>query len=200
MSHFHVLYLSSRNIWFHALNQEFTNLAKTNSCWSYSLRSSEFTVSTEPQLQIIDFTGINNTALVSALPLDGPRLLVLVRMSHKHLIRELLFGHRCSLLCVDEHLFSVRDLVECCCRQKRFLSPLIRSLNFEQPDVHVSLTKTENSILSLLREGKKGVDISKELNRSQKTISTHKRSIMRKLGVRSDLALKRKLQTLYEIV
>ncbi|MGN7790352.1 LuxR C-terminal-related transcriptional regulator [Enterobacter sp. 22452] len=195
MSHFHALYLSSSNIWFHALSLEFANLAKTNPGWSYSLSTPGYEASTEQKLWVIDFTDIK-TASVSALPLNDPRMLVLVRGINKRLIHKLLTGSRCSLLCVDDPFFAARELVECCCRQKRFLSPFIRQLSLASPDaqVQVSLTETESKVLSFLREGKKSVDISKMLFRSQKTISSHKRNIMRKLGVDSDLAFKQKLK------
>ncbi|WP_206689005.1 LuxR C-terminal-related transcriptional regulator [Enterobacter asburiae] len=42
-----------------------------------------------------------------------------------------------------------------------------------------------------MKSGKTGIELSREMFRSQKTISTHKRKIMLKLGVKNDLELRK---------
>lgn len=195
MSCFHILYFSAQNLWFHALSHEFQHLAELNPGWSYSLLTHETAATIKPELTVIDLT---TERLISAsdLKISGPQQLVLVRASQRRHIHDLLVDSHCSLLCVDEPQFAIREVVECCCRQKRFLSPRIRQMLDTQPEKvqPVFFTEVEKKILALLRDGKKGIEISNTIFRSQKTISTHKRNIMRKLGVSDDFALKKKLK------
>ncbi|MBF2788687.1 LuxR C-terminal-related transcriptional regulator [Enterobacter asburiae] len=48
-----------------------------------------------------------------------------------------------------------------------------------------------SACFSNLKSGKTGIELSREMFRSQKTISTHKRKIMLKLGVKNDLELRK---------
>jgi len=200
MSRFHILYLPPYNIWFYALNQEFAQLSKTNPGWSYTLMPPLAAESKKPELIVMDCTA-EETVLLSVLPTNSSQLLVLVRASQKRLIHFLLAESRCSLLCVDEPQFAMRTLVEDTCKKKRFLSPHIRQILNANPLTQqpIFFTEAESTVLNLLQEGKKGIEISQVLFRSQKTVSTHKRNIMRKLGVRDDFSLKRKLKMIEEM-
>lgn len=53
----------------------------------------------------------------------------------------------------------------------------------------LKLTDCERKIIDLVSIGFSGMTIARMLNRSEKTISGHKRSAMRKMGVRSDIEL-----------
>jgi DNA-binding NarL/FixJ family response regulator len=194
MYSYYVHYSSPRNIWSEALSLGFDHLAASNPGWCWSVLPSDGE-STPPNLSVLDLTTEQDID-ISALPGSQGRLLVLVRATQKRVITALLTQSRCSLLCVDDHQFEIKDIVDCSHRHKRFLSPFVRSLKEGQaPKTSpVSLTETESKILAFIRDGKSGVEISRSLFRSQKTISSHKRNIMRKFGVSDDLALKRKLQ------
>lgn len=53
----------------------------------------------------------------------------------------------------------------------------------------VTLTPREAAIIELFKQGLTGKDIAQRLGRSEKTISGQKRSAMKKLGVRTNMAL-----------
>ena len=83
--------------------------------------------------------------------------------------------------------------MECNIKRELFHSTLITryhsAVNVGQS---VVFTQAENKILERILQGYTGVEMSAQLFRSQKTISSHKRSIMQKLGVHDDVALKKK--------
>lgn len=201
MSRYNVLYLSKRSVWFHAINQGFAQLARTNPGWSYSITTQVQDSAVTPNLYLLDLTG-EKEVFTEAFPVANSRMLVLVRASQKRLIRQIQEETRCSILCVDEHYCNFRDIVEASVRGKRFMSGFIRELSVLQSAVadtiSVSLTEAESKVLDFIRDGKNGVEISQALFRSQKTISSHKRNIMRKFGVRDDLGLKQKLLAMEE--
>ncbi|ALR76890.1 helix-turn-helix transcriptional regulator [[Enterobacter] lignolyticus] len=194
MHYYYVRYLSPRNVWSDALSQGFSHLATVNPGWCWSALSSD-DENAAPNLSVIDLTGGQDADIAALAAAQGP-LLALVRATQKRLIADLLRQSRCSLLCVDEHQLAMSEIVECSHRHRRFLSAFVRGIKDGQTPnpAPVSLTETESKILAFLRDGKSGVEISRSLFRSQKTVSSHKRNIMRKFGVTDDLALKRKLQ------
>jgi Response regulator containing a CheY-like receiver domain and an HTH DNA-binding domain len=198
MSHFNIQYLSTNQMWLSALGHGFSQLARTNPGWNYTL-STVHEAETTPDLYVLDLT-MEKEWDVDRLPVNHSRLLILVQASQRKLIKQVLNESRCSLLCVDEHYFTFRDIVELCMRRKRFLSPFARALMSEQTHTHsaIQLTEAESKVLEYIRAGKSGVEMSQALFRSQKTISSHKRNIMRKFGVRDDLGLKQKLIALAE--
>lgn len=200
MSRYNVLYLSRKAIWFHAINQGLIQLARTNPGWTYSLHTIEQETEVSPNLNIIDLT-LESDNYTGTFSLDSARVLVLVHAGQRRLIRHLLQQSRCSILCVDEHHFNFREIVESSMRNKRFLSPFISSFAMNKAKAldPVTLTDAEMKVLNFIRDGKNGVEISQALFRSQKTISSHKRNIMRKFGVRDDLSLKQRILALEEV-
>ncbi|HEY2455284.1 MAG TPA: LuxR C-terminal-related transcriptional regulator [Scandinavium sp.] len=199
MALYNVLYLSNQTIWFNAINHGFEQLARTNPGWSYSITTTAQGTQPTLNLYLLDLTE-KKEALVESFPVPGPRMLVMVHASQRRLIKHLLQESRCSILCVDEHFFNFREIIESSMRNKRFLSPFIREITIHVPSSEgiIVLTDAESKVLGFIREGKSGVEISRALFRSQKTISSHKRNIMRKYGVRDDLGLKKKLLVLAE--
>lgn len=198
MANYNVLSLSADSIWVQAIGLGLMHLARTNPGWSYSLTSQEEQGIT-PNLSILDLTQ-QAEMKAEELPFNNSHLLILVHASQRRLIRTLLDESRCSLLCVDEHFLNFREIIESSARNKRFISPFARELMMKQPEAEevVLLTDAESKVLSYIRSGKNGVEISQALFRSQKTISSHKRNIMRKLGVRDDLGLKQKILAMEE--
>lgn len=198
MANYNVLSLSADSIWIQAIGLGFTHLARTNPGWTYLITSKE-EEGVIPNLYILDLTASADID-VQALPVVNSRLLVLVHAYQRRLLKTLLQEYRCSVLCVDEHYLNFREIIESSARNKRFISPFIRELMAKQPEpvAEILLTDAESKVLNFIRNGKNGVEISQALFRSQKTISSHKRNIMRKLGVRDDLGLKQKILAMEE--
>lgn len=199
MAHYNILSLSQPSLWHIGLEQGFMQLARTNPGWTFSMTSKAVESDPKPNLYLLDLTA-EQEAYPESVHLSGTRVLALVHASQRRMIKSLLQTSRCSVLCVDEYHCNFREIVEASARNKRFLSPLIREISrlTPAPVSKVALTETESKILDYIREGKNGVEISQALFRSQKTISSHKRNIMRKFGVRNDLALRQKLRLLSE--
>ncbi|MBB1201093.1 LuxR family transcriptional regulator [Enterobacteriaceae bacterium 89] len=199
MSRYNIHYLSPKSVWLQALDLGFTQLARTNPGWSYAISTGQGNAGI-PDLYVLDLTTANEIN-VDALPVNHSKMLVLIQASQKKLIRHIYNETRCSLLCIDEHALNFRNIVEASIRNKRFISTLIQSLLLTLPVTapETPLTDTEHKILEYLREGKNGVEISQLLFRSQKTISSHKRNIMRKFGVSDDLGLKQKIIAMEEM-
>ncbi|HEX4501883.1 MAG TPA: LuxR C-terminal-related transcriptional regulator [Scandinavium sp.] len=199
MALYNVLYLSHQTIWFNAINHGFEQLARTNPGWTYSVTTTAQETQPTPNLYLLDLTE-EKEVFVESFPVPSPRMLVMVHASQRRLIKQLFQQSRCSILCVDEHFFNFREIIESSMRNKRFLSPFIREITTHVPSSEeiIVLTDAESKVLDFIREGKSGVEISQALFRSQKTISSHKRNIMRKYGVRDDLGLKKKLLVLAE--
>lgn len=198
MSRFNITYFSPKSIWYPALELGFTQLARTNPGWSYSINLSQQTDSL-PDLYVLDLTTTKDV-YIDSFPVINPRMLLLVHAAQKKMIGQILAECRCSILCVDEHYFNFRDIVESCMRNKRFLSPFIKESMTQQPveKIDVCLTESEIKVLDFIRSGKSGVEIAEAMFRSQKTVSSHKRNIMKKFGVRDDLGLKRKIMAMDE--
>jgi DNA-binding NarL/FixJ family response regulator len=199
MAHYNIFYLSRPTVWFNAIHYGLEQLARTNPGWTYSIETNMQQGESVPNLYLLDLTAAEEV-FVESFPVSGPRMLVLVRVSQRRLIRQLFEESRCSILCVDEYHFIFRDIIEASMRNKRFLSPFIHELTAQtQPaEEQVVLTDAECKVLEFIREGMSGIEISQALFRSQKTVSSHKRNIMRKLGVRDDLGLKKKLIAMAE--
>lgn len=173
-------------------------LLKNNPGWSYSLIYKTPVVLKEAHLTIIDFTTYENIREITQEEYKliqekkGYKVLVLLNNEQSALASTLEKFYTCSLLCIDEMHFHVRELVESSLKKRRFLSAMISKMiaKHNQLSKEITFTAVEMRILSGLQSGKKGTELSDEFFRSQKTISTHKRRIMKKLGVKDDLSLK----------
>ncbi|MFG6652864.1 LuxR C-terminal-related transcriptional regulator [Scandinavium sp. M-37] len=199
MARYNICSLSRPTIWLDAINHGFEQLARMNPGWTWSMETGMVESEPAPHLYILDLTAQQSVYLES-FPVSGPRMLILVHASQRRIIKQVYEQTRCSILCVDEHVFHFRDIIESSMRHKRFLSPFIREVTTEvaPSEEIILLTEAESKVLGFIREGKSGVEISQALFRSQKTVSSHKRNIMRKFGVRDDLGLKRKLLAMSE--
>lgn len=164
-----------------------------NPGWSYELVQHD-----NANLQLVDLTTCHSFDEMTAEDhrrISHPetwRVLVLLNSRQRGLARELLRTRRCSLLCVDEQLLRLRELVECSLKKRRYISSFFTQMSENAPEGRLSaeFTHAEIKIINALRCGKNGVEISNELFRSQKTISTHKRRIMKKLGVVNNMQLR----------
>ena len=93
-----------------------------------------------------------------------------------------LFDKRCALDTLPQ---AIRDVLG----GRSYLSPRYRHLLLEAGEACSPLSPKEQEVLRLVGDGLSGRDIALRLNRSEKTISRHKRSAMLKLGLKHDRAL-----------
>ncbi len=177
------------------------NLSIANPGWHYRLVHEG-----KANLTVLDFTDQDTPDMLNDEDLrclnlgqDG-EILVLLGIRQKRLAQYLYQSYRCSLLCVDERQFRLRDLVESTQRQRRYISPLFLRMGVttEQQSQDVKFTPVETKVIRGQRLGKTGAELSAKLFRSQKTISSHKRSIMHKLGVKSTFELYQALNEMAE--
>lgn len=189
-------YLISNEIYLAGIRSSLDKLASTHPHWHYQMVQWVPGAEYDARMTIYDLTESQTIEeyLSRSIP-NKPRSLLLLRVHQKELISALVQTSRCSILCVDEVHFQMRELVETLMKKKRYLSQLVNlHQTISLPPSLVALTRTESIVLDYLSEGRSGVDISKVLFRSEKTISTHKRSIMKKLNVTNDLELRKCIQ------
>lgn len=174
------------------LLENLNTLRRHNPSWNYQLVDNE-----NAHLVVLDFTLYDSLARLTPEAFlrisqgKTGKILVLLSARQVVLARQLMLSYSCSLLCVDERQLRLRELVESSLKNRRYISPffLHACQNVEQRPVAVYFTPAERQIIKGLRCGHNGVEISRKIFRSQKTISSHKRRIMQKLGVKNDLEL-----------
>lgn len=155
-------------------------------------------------LTLLDFSAYDTLTDISAAeyeslcrPGEGTALVMLSACQEK-LAHQLMRSYRCSLLCVDERLLELRELIKHSMKQQRYISAHFLRLQEQENNITDGMvfTDAEKKVLIGLKSGKTGIELSREMFRSQKTISTHKRKIMFKLGVKNDLELGKVIQKL----
>ncbi|MCM7024210.1 helix-turn-helix domain-containing protein [Enterobacter asburiae] len=99
---------------------------------------------------------------------------------------------------MDERLLELRELIKHSMKKQRYISAHFLRLQEQENNITDGMvfTDAEKKVLIGLKSGKTGIELSREMFRSQKTISTHKRKIMFKLGVKNDLQLRKAIQKL----
>jgi DNA-binding NarL/FixJ family response regulator len=173
--------------------QSLNELMSSNPAWQYCIQP--LTAPDEPKihLTIVDATGCESLSDLPPLALSiliRRGTLVFVTANQHALTSTLVKDFGCSVLCVDERSFRIREIVEGTLKKKRFLSAsVLHYLHTISPVEQVALTPAERSVLQYLSKGYTGVEIATSLFRSQKTISSHKRNIMRKLGAKTEIEL-----------
>lgn len=192
-----IRYVACNNIYLSGLRSGLEAVAKNNPAWHYQLVEYSLQDHSDIQILVMDATEYHSVSDVppdQAKALDSRRTLVLVSAWQRMLISQLANDFRCSVLCVDERSFPMRDIIQLTMKKKRYLSPMIiRRLSPAIPVEKAGFTPAETTVLKYLSKGWSGAEISKMLFRSEKTISTHKRNIMQKLGVRDDFELSQKI-------
>lgn len=174
-----------------------------NPDWKYELTRHD-----NAHLTLLDFTAYDTLTDISAeeyeslcRPGEGTALVMLSACQEK-LAHQLMRSYRCSLLCVDERLLELRELIKHSMKKQRYISAHFLRLQEQEQEQENNITDgmiftdAEKKVLIGLKSGKTGIELSREMFRSQKTISTHKRKIMFKLGVKNDLELRKVIQKL----
>ncbi|MFA1017089.1 LuxR C-terminal-related transcriptional regulator [Enterobacter sp. SAT-E-asb] len=173
---------------YHGLIVCLDTLRKKNPGWDYHITEDK-----DVHLRVLDFTAYRSldeiparlTELIPAA--DAFKTLILLSSGQDILAHHLIQTHQSSLLCVDERQIHLREIIESTVKKRRYISPLF--CNLHQPMEKVSFTKAEKKVIAGLKEGCSGAEIAHKCHRSQKTISSHKRRIMQKLGVKNDVGL-----------
>lgn len=173
-------------------------LSSANPDWEYRIVNEG-----DAHLIVLDFTSreiLSEQDLQHLVERPDSRTLVLLGARQKGMAQYLYQTYCCSLLCVDERTFRIRELVECTIKKIRYISPLFRSMFVieSQHKIDAEFTDAEARVINLLSSGNSGLDISRKLFRSQKTISTHKRNIMRKLGVKNSFELHKVISEMFK--
>lgn len=194
-----IRYVARNDIYLSGIRAGLESLVGANPGWHCQLSPLSLVVEGEEHLIIIDATGCENSNTLSpesVSVLNSKHTLVMVKAIQRRFIKKLLQQYNCSILCVDELNFQMRDIIQQTMENRRYLSPLIirqhHAASLAKP---VVFTPAESTVLEYLRKGCSGSEISKLLFRSEKTISSHKRNIMGKLGVRDDFELNSKINT-----
>lgn len=196
MFYYTMRYFSHNELYISGLRICLDRIAKGNPQWHYTLLPFSDISPSDAHLNIIDCTSFDSvSALLPVMRklnnLPGYRILLLVSGAQKGLISQLGLYYSCSMLCVDEYHFQIHDIIDCNLKHMTWHSPMI--MRFRRDDEvtePVSFTQAENKIVERIVKGYSGVEISAQLFRSQKTVSTHKRRIMQKLGVKDEVELK----------
>ncbi|EPC4330250.1 regulatory LuxR family protein [Enterobacter sp. AG326] len=167
--------------------------------WNYELIRHD-----NAHLTLLDFTAYDALTDITAAEYEGlcrpgeGTALVMLSACQEKLALQLMKSYRCSLLCVDERLLELRELIKHSMKSQRYISAHFLRLREQKNNISDGMffTDAERKVLSGLKSGKTGIELSREMFRSQKTISTHKRKIMFKLGVKNDLELRKAIQKL----
>ena len=102
----------------------------------------------------------------------------------------------------EEGVASIKLKISSVLQREFFLDTPLTIIRNEQIKHHVTthynenLTNNEYEVIKLFIRGLSGKSIAQILRKSEKTISTQKRSVMNKLGVRSNQELLRKITTI----
>ncbi len=122
-----------------------------------------------------------------------PRVVVLTMICHPPTLSGLLHLGVSAIVDKRDTVDALPDAIAAAVAGHRFLSASVQSAfdqmdSFPQPRAGV-LSAREWEVFRLYIQGMPISEIAMRLNRSSKTISTQKRSAMRKLGLDSDTAL-----------
>lgn len=162
-------------------------------------RNYRLTGQEEAHLVVLDFT--SRASLEALTPEESCliqhskpwKIVVLLSAAQQLMACQLISTYKCSLLCVDERQLCLRELVESSLKKRCYISPIFIQVQkrYDSIKAGVEFTLAETKVLNGLRRGMSGIQISLELFRSQKTISSHKRKIMQKLGLKNNLELRK---------
>ncbi len=146
-----------------------------------------------PDIVVVDATlpGLNGaeaTRQIVAVAAGVPVIVVSVRADWERVTRAMRAGASGYVL-ADGGLSELRRAFEAVSGGGTYLSPaaetlLMRSLDRLDRDGAGGLSGREREVLQLLAEGRTTREIAEALSVSVKTVETHRRQIMRKLGIR----------------
>jgi DNA-binding NarL/FixJ family response regulator len=154
----------------------------------------------KPDIVIMDITlpVMNGMEATRRILEETPSVRVLALSMHtdKQFIREMFRAGASAYLPKDCACCELADAIETVMRGQRYLSPRVANLvirdfveNRGQKDAsslcRSYLSSRQKEVLALLSEGKNTRKIAAQLKISEKTIETHRRQLMGKLGLHS---------------
>lgn len=159
------------------------------------LRQSRFDVI----LLDLSMPNISGVSLISRIRSSHPDLPILILSMHNEpqIAWRALKAGATGYLSKDNEPETLLQAVRRVAEGKRFIDPLLAeqmifdTFDSELSKVHEKLTGREYQILLLLSRGKSLNDIAQELSISNKTVSTHKMRLMKKMGFASNAELVR---------
>lgn len=137
----------------------------------------------------------DGAAYISALAATYPDLpVVVLTMVQRPVVLQCVHGFGVAGLIdkaarLDEIVHALRQVL---CKKKyvsESLRVLLRATEWNNPAKLVRLSQREQQIIQLLGEGRSMSDIALTLGTSRNTVSTQKRNMMQKLGLRSQIDL-----------
>lgn len=139
-----------------------------------------------------DLNGLDATAIIRE-QIPETKIIALSMHSDKKQIDRMFASGASGYVLKDSAIDELYDAIQQVCDGKSYLSPPIaRMYNDNQTNVlkEIELTppckdisKKERHVLQLVAEGEKTRDIAEKLGVSIKTVETHRRNIMKKLGI-----------------
>lgn len=202
---YQVRYFPCNELYLSGLRHSLNTLSKNNPDWQYRMQPYLPGNARESDLILVDATNTQQPHDFSPEVLSmlySRRTLVLVNAAQRELTATLITAFSCSVLCVDEPHYQLRDIIQGTLKKTRYLSPFTARVLQRQssPFDSIIFTLAERRVLEHLRRGYSGVEIARLLFRSQKTVSSHKRNIMRKLGVKNDVELSRNIHDVSSVL
>lgn len=157
------------------------------------------TFETKPDIVIMDISmpdlnGIEATdSILKKLP--ETKIIALSRHADKHFIYKMFSSGAVGYVHKESAVADLYDAIEAVLDEGYYVSPsLARTFDITQDAPFISnerksklatLSKKERQVLQMVAEGKKNKLISEKMGLSVRTIETHRRNIMKKLGIYS---------------
>ncbi|MBU9297930.1 DNA-binding response regulator [Burkholderia multivorans] len=127
-----------------------------------------------PDVKLVVLTMLDNAAILGALDDIGVRAIVSKADAVSYLFPAILTAHAGDL---KFHSPTVSDVLK------------KREARLAKPNAKSELSLRETEVVRMFVSGMRVDDIAEKLNRSKKTVSTHKARAMEKLGIKSDTDL-----------
>ena len=153
----------------------------------------------KPDLIVVDITMPNLSGILAARQikksLPGIKLLFATMHSSSAYVRAALEAGGTGYVLKSAVREELLDAVQSVLRGRIYLSPALstKRLELQHPAARPTsrLSKRERETLQLIAEGRASEDIARAMNISVKTVSFHRRNIMRKLGLGTTSELKK---------
>lgn len=155
----------------------------------------------KPDLVVMDLTmpDLNGIEATRQMVQRHPdvKVMILTMNSERRYISEALAAGASAYLLKDYAFEELVKGIECVAKGQVYLSPAIAGVVVEEFRKHVSsdpspvrdLSSREKEVLQLLSEGHTTKEIALELGVSPKTVESHRKQVMTKLGLNSVAAL-----------
>lgn len=144
--------------------------------------------SSELSVFLFEKTWLNETELSMILNCQSERIIIFARESLLGFFSSLMLPEHISFGRYDMPINNLRKIMD------DFINPPVKEFLVLRRKVipEKKLSPSERKITSLYVQGLSVVHIAKSMNKSFKTVSSHKRSAMKKMGISSNMELMQK--------